>query len=193
MLGAICALGAQLPALWVQAVALHALHLCVELYLTRLLQWLRPGSHQRLHAGAGHPVRFARQQALRGNPAGGVQHADVVCAPGLAQPWYGVDGAGKARVAHGEVLRANVKRAEHCVHGGRAAPWRISLLEHRDAVASLHQGAGARNASHACANDGEVARAGRRGGGVVASGPLGGAGNGFAHGLPFRDFQRQRK
>ena len=64
-------------------------------------------------------------------------------------------------------------------------PWRICLLEHRDAVACLHQGAGARNASHACADDGEVARPGV---GVEVSlrrGRLEG-GNGFAHGLPFR-------
>ena len=90
---------------------------CVELYLTRLLRWLRPGSHQRLHTGAGtlgtretrpwevNPVAWRphRGRCLRSRPAQRVRRR-----------WRG-QSADRARI-----LRANVN-GEHCVHGGRAA------------------------------------------------------------------------
>ena len=84
---------------------------------------------------------------------------------------------------------AKIKRAKGAIDGGRTPAGGGSLLKHRHLVASLDQGAGAGNACHACANDGEVARAGRRVGPVDEGerlDALGGGDDVALHGaLPF--------
>src|SRR3989344_4716073 len=50
-----------------------------------------------------------------GRTACGVQHLHGIGAPALADAGHGVDGAGKTRVAHGEVLGTRIKVAKRGV------------------------------------------------------------------------------
>jgi hypothetical protein len=91
-----------------------------------------------------------------GHPAMGIQHADGIGAPGFAQAGHGFQGPRKPGIPHGEVLRAMVKAAKGRTARGHATAGRDGLLEHGDAVASLHQRARAGHAGHAGTDHGEM-------------------------------------
>jgi hypothetical protein len=105
-------LGAQLPAGRVQRIALDAGHAGLQFELAGRRQWLRPLRDQIAHARHGHPMRLPRGQWRLGHAAVGIEHADGVGAPGLAQTGHGFQGPGEARIAHGEVLGAVVEAAK---------------------------------------------------------------------------------
>ena len=84
---------------------------CVRVH-ERVAQRGGPVRHQRIHAGLGHPVRLARGQGGLGHAAVRVEHAHEVGAPGPHSCGAVSKRARKARIAHGEVLRAAVEAAE---------------------------------------------------------------------------------
>ena len=148
------AFGVQLPMFFVQRVARDAQHLGAELDLA--LERLGPGFDQGVHAGLGHPVRFAVRQGGFHHAAHGVEHAHGVGAPGLAHAGRGFNGLRKAGVAHGEVLRAMVKAAKGGAAGAHAPAHASALFKDGHLVTGLNQGASASDAGNAGADDGEM-------------------------------------
>jgi hypothetical protein len=125
----------------------------------RFTQRFSPVPHQGVHTGLGHKVRVFGGAGSFKHVAQWVEHAH-----GVGTPWaanfcgagHGLDGEGEARVAHGEVLGAVVKRAEVGLAGGHASACTSALFKHMHMVASFGQSAGCGDASNAGSDDGDV-------------------------------------
>jgi hypothetical protein len=116
-------------------------------------------AHQGVHAGLGHKVRVFGGASGFKHVAQWVKHAHGVGAPWAANvcgAGNGLQGQRKARVTHGEVLGAVVKRAKVAEAGGHASTCAPALFKHMHMVASLGQSAGCGDASNAGSDDGDV-------------------------------------
>ena len=101
-------------------------------------------------------MRFTGGQTGGGHTPQFVEHAYRVGAPGFAHIGRGLQGPLKARVAHGEILRAVVKRAKWCTSRGHAPTHCATFFEYGHLVTGLKQGARAGDARHSSADNRDI-------------------------------------
>ncbi len=163
--------GAQLPALRIERIGLDLRHLRAG--NEAVAQRLGPVGGQRVHARLRHPVGLERGRAASATRPWASSTRTRLALQRLHQAGRAFERQRKARVAHGEVLRAAVEAAEGGVDA-RHAPAGCGLaFEQRDLVAGLHQRSCTSHPGDAGADDGEIARRARGGWGSVTVGGLG--------------------
>ena len=151
------ALRVQLPARGHQRIACDVGDARAQVQGAGGLQRLGPALGQAVHGRDGDPMGVAPGRRGLDHAAVFVQHAHRVGAPAAHQVGGGgVQRLGEARIAHREVLRAGVEAAEGRQVRGHAPAGLGRGLEHLHRMPGALQRAGAGQAGHAGADDGEL-------------------------------------